>query len=139
MLRYPIRQFLVLLAAAWIFAGAAFADVEILRQDVKYDHDHQIMICLSSEDAKRFYRTPEGANVVWTGCFLARLSGFLPFYRVADIQIITQRGVFGFVYGIAGSVMPWTGGILHDVPIYIVTSAIVIDKNEREVFGADLD
>jgi hypothetical protein len=136
---YPIRRFLALLAAAWLSMGSTFVDLEILRQDVKYDHDHEITVCLNSDDAKNFYRTPEGANVVWTGCFPARLGGFSPLYRVANIEMITQRGVLGFVYGVAETVTPRTGTILHDIPIYLVTSAVVIDQNQREVFVADLD
>ena len=65
--------------------------------------------------------------------------GFSPRYRVANIQMITQRGVFGFVYGISESVTPWSGEILHNVPIYVVTSAVVIDRNQREVLVADLN
>lgn len=139
MLHYPIRQFLALLAAGWVSAGSTFVDLEILRQDVKYDHDHEITVCLSTDDAKNFYRTPEGANVIWTGCFPARLGGFSPLYRVADIEMITQRGAFGFIYGISELVTPRTGAILHNVPIYVVTSAIVIDRNQREVSVADLN
>jgi hypothetical protein len=137
--RFPIRRFLALLAAAWASSGATFVDQEILRQDVKYDHDHEITVCLTSDDAKNFYRAPQGSNVVWTGCFPAKLSGFAPFYRVPNIEMITQSGVFGFVYGISESVTPRTGAILYNVPIYLVTSAVVIDQNNREVFGADLN
>jgi hypothetical protein len=54
---YPIRRFLALLAAAWLSMGSTFVDLEILRQDVKYDHDHEITVCLNSDDAKNFYRT----------------------------------------------------------------------------------
>jgi hypothetical protein len=135
---YPICRVLALFAVAWISIGATFVDLEILRQDVKYDHEHEITVCLSSDDVKNFQQTPEGANVVWTGCFPAILDGFSPLYRVADIQLITQRGIFGFVYGIAESVTPRTGAILHNVPIYVVTSAVVIDQNQREVV-ADLN
>ena len=137
--RCPIRRFLALLVAAWVSAGSTFVDLEILRQDVKYDHDREITVCLSSADAKNFYRTPEGANVIWTGCFPAKLGGFAPLYRVANIQMITERGVYGFVYGISESVTPRTGAILRNVPIYLVTSAVVIDQNNREVFVADLN
>jgi hypothetical protein len=133
----PIRQLLASFAAAWVSVGSALAD-ELLRPDIKYDHDHEITVCLSSDDAKSFYQTPEGADVVWTGCFPAKLGGFLPRYRVASIQMTTQRGVFGFVYGISESVTPRTGAILYNVPIYIVTSAVVIDRNQREVLLADL-
>ena len=136
---YPIRRVLALLAAAWVSVGSTFVDLEILRQDVKYDHDHEITVCLSSGAAKNFYRTPEGANVVWTGCFPAKLGGFSPLYRVANIEMITERGVFGFVYGVSESVIPRTGAILHNVPIYLVTSAVVIDRNQREVLVADLN
>lgn len=136
---YPIRRVLALLTVAWLCAGSTFVDVEILRQDVKYNHDHEITVCLSSDDAKNFYRTSEGANVVWTGCFPARLGGFSPLYRVANIEMITQKGVLGFVYGISESVTPRTGAILHNVPIYLVTSAVVIDQHQREVFVADLN
>ena len=132
------RQIVALFAAVWLSVGSAFAD-ELLRQDIKYDHTSEITICLSSQDAQSFSRTPEGANVVWTGCFPATLGGFSPAYRVANIQMNTQKGVFGFVYGISESVTPWTGEILHNVPIYVVTSAVVIDRNQREVLVADLN
>jgi len=139
MVPVPICQLLALLAAAWVSIGSAFADELMLRQDTKYDHNNEITVCLSSDAAEKFYRTPEGANVVWTGCFLAKLGGFSPRYRVANIQMITQRGGFGFVYGISESVTPWSGEILHNVPIYVVTSAVVIDRNQREVLVADLN
>lgn len=135
----PIRRVLALLTAAWVFIGSTFVDVEILRQDVKYDHDHEITVCPSADDAKNFYRTPEGANVIWTGCFPAKLGGFSPLYRVANIEMITQRGVVGFIYGISESVTPRTGAILHNAPIYLVTSAVVVDQNNREVLVADLN
>jgi hypothetical protein len=138
-LHFPICRFLALLAVTWVSIGSTFVDLEILRQDVKYDHDHEITVCLNSDDAKNFYRTPEGANVVWTGCFPARLGGFSPLYRVANIEMITQRGVFGFVYGVSETVTPRTGAILHNMPIYLVTSAVVIDQNQREVLVADLN
>lgn len=139
MLRYPIRQFLALLAVAWVTVDTASAEQLILRQDVKYDHDTEITVCPNSADAKNFYRTPEGANVVWTGCFPAKLVGFAPLYRVADIEMNTQAGVFGFVYGISESVTPRTGEILYSVPIYVVTSAVVVGQNQREVFAPDLN
>ena len=136
---YPIRRVLASLVVAWVSAGSTFVDVQVLRQDVKYNHDHEITVCLTSDDAKNFYRTPEGANVIWTGCFPARLAGFSPLYRVANIEMITERGAFGFVYGTSESVTPRTGAILRNVPIYLVTSAIVIDQNQREVLVADLN
>lgn len=111
----------------------------MLRQGAKYDRDNEITVCLSGDDAKNFYRTPEGANVVWTGCFPAKLGGFSPLYRVANIEMITERRVVGFVYGISESVTPRSGEVLHNVPIYIVTSAVVINKDQREVLVADLN
>ena len=111
----------------------------MLRQDGKYDRNNEITVCLSSDDAKKFSQTFEGANVYTTGCFPAKLGGFSPMYRVANINMITQTEVFGFVYGISESVTPRTGEILHNVPIYIVTSAVVIDQNQKEVLVADLN
>ncbi len=134
----PIRQILVLLAVAWACIGPAFADPLTLRQNGKYDHDNEITICLSSDDAKKFYRTFKGANVYTTGCFPAKLGGFSPLYRVDNIEMISEAGTFGFVYGISGSVTPRAGEILHGVPIYIVTLAIVVDQNQKEVLVADL-
>jgi hypothetical protein len=137
--RCPIRQVLALLAAAWVSVGPALADPPTLRLDGKYDHDNEITVCLSSDDAKKFYQTFEGANVYTTGCFPAKLGDFSPMYRVDNIKMITQTEVFGFVYGISGSVTPRTGEILHSVPTYIVTSAVVVDQNQREVLVADLN
>ena len=134
-----IHQLPALLTVAWASIASAFADELLLRQNTKYDHNNQITVCLNSHDAQSFYRTPEGANVVWTGCFPATLGGFSPRYRVANIQMITQKGAFGFVYGISESVTPWAGEILYNVPIYVVTSAVVIDRNQREVLVADLN
>jgi hypothetical protein len=138
-LRSLIRLVLALLAAGWVSVGPVFADPAMLRQDGKYDRDNEITVCLSSDDAKKFYKTFEGANVYTTGCFPAKLSGFSPMYRVDNIRMVTKTEVFGFVYGISGSVTPRAGEILHDAPIYIVTSAVVIDRNEKEVLVADLD
>jgi hypothetical protein len=135
----PIRQALALFAATWLSVGPAFADPQTLRQGGKYDHDNEITVCLSSHDAKKFYRTPEGANVYTTGCFPAKLSNFSPMYRVDNINMITQAGVLGFVYGVSESVTPRTGEILHNVPIYTVTSAVVVNQNQREVLVADLN
>jgi hypothetical protein len=135
----PIRQVLALLVATWISVGPAFADPEALRQGGQYDHNNEITVCLSSHDAKKFYQIAEGANVYTTGCFPAKLGNFSPMYRVDNITIITQTGVFGFVYGVSESVTPRTGEILHGVPIYIVTSAVVINQNQKEVLVADLN
>jgi hypothetical protein len=135
----PIRQVLALLAAMWVSVGPAFADPETLRQGGKYDHDKEITVCLSSRDAKKFNQTFEGANVYTTGCFPAKLGNFSPMYRVDNIEMITQTGVFGFVYGVSEWVTPRTGEILHSVPIYVVTSAVVVDQNQKEVIVADLN
>jgi len=135
----PIRQLLALLAAAWISIGPAFADPLALRQAGKYDHNNEITVCLSSDDAKKFSQTFEGANVYTTGCFPAKLGDFSPMYRVANVEMITETEVFGFVYGISELVTPRTGEILHRVAIYIVTSAVVIDQNQKEVLVADLN
>ena len=116
MLHCPIRQVVALLAAAWVSVDPVFADLLTLRQDGKYDHNNEITVCLSSDDAKKFSQTFEGANVYRTGCFPAKLGGFSPMYRVANIKMVTETEVFGFVYGISESVTPRTGGILHRVP-----------------------
>jgi len=137
--RYPVCRAFALLAAIWISVGPAFADSATLRLDGRYDHDNEITVCLSSQDAKKFYQIPEGANVYTTGCFPATLGGFSPMYRVDNIRMITQTGFLGFIYGVSDSVMPRGGTILYNVPIYIVTSAIVVDKNQREVLVADLN
>ena len=137
--RCPVRQFLTLLAVTWVSVGTASADPLMLRQDVKYDHNNEITVCPSADDAKKFVRTPQGADVNLTGCFPAQLGGFTPLYRVADIQMTTERGIFGFVYGISESVTPRTGEVLYSVPIYVVTSAVIVDRDQREVLVADLN
>ena len=135
----PIRQLLVLLAVAWNCIGTAFGDPLTLRQGGRYDHDNEITVCLTSHDAKKLYQTAEGANVYTTGCFPAKLGDFSPLYRVDNVEMTAKRIVDGFVYGISGSVTPRTGEILHGVPVYIVTSAIVVDQNQKEVRVADLN
>jgi hypothetical protein len=132
-----IRQALALFAVAWVSTGPAFA--EMLRQGDKYDHDKEITVCLSSDDAKKFSQAFKGANVYTTGCFPAKLGHFSPLYRVDNIKMVTETEVYGFVYGISESVTPREGEILHRVPIYIVTSAVVVDQNQKEVRVADLD
>jgi hypothetical protein len=132
-----IRRVLALFAVVWVSVGPAFA--ETLRQGGNYDHEKEITVCLSSDHAKKFSEIFEGANVYTTGCFPAKLGHFSPMYRVANIKMITETDVFGFVYGISESVTPRTGEILHRVPIYIVTSAVVVDQNQKEVLIADLN
>jgi hypothetical protein len=137
-LHLPLRLLLAIPAIAGVVISSAFADPPTLRQRGKYDHDNEITVCLSSDDAKKFYENFEGANVYRTGCFPAKLGDFSPLYRVDNIEMVSATGIFGFVYGISGSVIPRTGEILHSVPIYIVTPAIVIDQNQKEVRVADL-
>ena len=96
MLHCPIHQVLALLAAVWVPIGTALADPQMLRLDGKYDHDNEITVCLSSDEAKKFYHAFEGANVYTTGCFPAKLGDFSPMYRVDNIKMITETEVFGF-------------------------------------------
>jgi hypothetical protein len=134
----PIRQILASLVAVYASLAPAIADPLTLLQNGKYDHDNEITVCLNADDAKKFYRNFKGANVYTTGCFPAKIGDFMPMYKVDNIQMITETQIYGFVYGISGSVTPRSGEILYDVPLYIVTPAIVVDQNQKEVLVADL-
>jgi hypothetical protein len=138
-LHCPIRQLLSLLAVACLSTGPALGDPLTLNQGGRYDHNNEITVCLSSDNAKTFYETFEGANVYTTGCFPAKLGSFSPMYRVENISMTSETGIVGFVYGISGSVMPRMGAILYGVPIYIVTSATVVDRDQKEVLVTDLN
>ena len=135
----PTGLLLTLFAIVWGSAGSALADPLTLRQGGRYDHENEITVCLSSDAAKKFYRTFEGANAYTSGCFPAKLGDFSPLYRVDNIKMITETEALGFVYGTAGSVTPRSGDILHGVPVYIVTPAIVVDQNQKDVLVPDLE
>lgn len=134
-----IRQVLPLLVAGCASIAPAIADPLTLLQNGRYDRDNEITVCLNSDDAKKFYRNFKGANVYLTGCFPAKIADFVPKYKVDNVQMTTETQVYGFVYGMSGSVTPRSGEILYSVPLYIVTSAIVVDQNQKEVLVADLN
>lgn len=129
----------VVLSLALMPIPTARAQSEKLTQGVVYDHEREIMVCLSSDSAKNLYLNFQNPNVRPAGCFRAKLLNFVPKYKVENIELISPPNVFGFVFGTSESVIPRVGAIMNDLPIYVVTSSTVIDDRQQEVLQPDLE